>query len=256
VTVLQRELDELLVSLRHFESLYRTRLAAVQADIDAMRAEIATLKERIQRLRQRLASRDGAAMDPFDVDDEFEPPIGATFEDVDPDAVREMRKAPPPSTELRDLYRLLAKRFHPDLARTTDERRRREEMMLRINEAYRLRNLAALQSLAKETEPDPEFAGQDTAAERLAWASLELGRLDGLVTDLRDHIGALRASRTFVYWERGEGIEQAIAELEAEADQRAVALRAKLEELTTAHGKLKLRADTRERYRLGSRRAS
>ena len=250
---LQRELDELLAALRHFDALYRGRLATVNEEIESLRAEIATIKDRIQRLKQRLQNRDGAALDGFDDDDEFEPPAGATFEDVDPDAIREQRKAPPPSDELRDLYRLLAKRFHPDLARGADERRRREEMMLRINEAYRTRNLTALRSLEAETAPDPALAGRDAAAERLAWAALELTRLDTLATDLAEHIAALRSSRTYVYWAAGEGIEAAIADLEREAAIRLQQLRSRRDDLADAHKRLKLRVDTRDRFRLGAR---
>jgi DNA repair exonuclease SbcCD ATPase subunit len=250
---LQRELDELLAALRHFDALYRGRLATVNDEIESLRAEIATSRERIQRLKQRLQSRDGAAMSDVGDDDEFEPPVGATFEDVDPDAVREQRKAPPASDKLRDLYRVLAKRFHPDLARSDDERRRREEMMLRINEAYRTRNLAALASLEAETAPDPALAGRDAAAERLAWATLELARLDTLASDIAEHIAALRASRTHVYWAAGEGIDAAIAELEREAAERLARLRARRDELAEVHRRLKLKVDTRDRFRLGAR---
>jgi len=50
-------------------------------------------------------------------------------------------------TRLKRLYRELARRFHPDLAADDADRDRRNEVMRRINEAYRSRDLDALNAV-------------------------------------------------------------------------------------------------------------
>jgi hypothetical protein len=150
---------------------------------------------------------------------------------------------------LRTVYRQLAKRFHPDLALTQDERIRRQEMMLRINEAFGERNLAALEAIARETERDDPAFGFRPIVERLAWATLEIVRLDGMIAQLETQIGSLRSSRTYEYWRATELIDDTIDRLAAEAKDKSEKLTAKLAELTEAHDKLRARLDARERFR-------
>jgi hypothetical protein len=62
------------------------------------------------------------------------------------------------SAELKKLYRELARRFHPDLARTEEERWRSESIMQRINAAFQAKDLVALQRLSQEAAiEDPSF---------------------------------------------------------------------------------------------------
>lgn len=53
---------------------------------------------------------------------------------------------------LKQLYRQLARRYHPDLTTDPVERERRNKLMAEINAAYSQRDLAALQALA--AQPD------------------------------------------------------------------------------------------------------
>ena len=53
-----------------------------------------------------------------------------------------------PQTELKVLYRKLARRYHPDLARSETERILNTEQMMVINQAYAAGDLRALRSLA------------------------------------------------------------------------------------------------------------
>ena len=55
----------------------------------------------------------------------------------------------------RTLYRALAKRFHPDLASDPSEKPWREQMMTKVNDAYRAQDLAALRQLANARPSRP-----------------------------------------------------------------------------------------------------
>ena len=55
-----------------------------------------------------------------------------------------------PAVELKSLYRRLARRFHPDLARTEEEQVRNAALMARINALYRAGDRAGLEALADQ----------------------------------------------------------------------------------------------------------
>jgi chromosome segregation ATPase len=247
IAELQQELNELSTALNQFERQYRARLGGLHTEIDRLRKEITEYRDRIAQLRERAANRDPLLSDPppFDEDPNAE---GPEFERVSANHRRPVVDVETMEA-LRTVYRQLAKRFHPDLALTPDERHRRQEMMLRINEAFGERNLAALEAIARETERDDPAFGFRPIVERLAWATLEIVRLDGMITQLETQITSLRSSRTYEYWRAAEKIDDAVDRLAAEAHDKSERLTAKLAELTEAHDKLRARLDARERFR-------
>ena len=61
----------------------------------------------------------------------------------------------PPAT-LKALYRTLARKLHPDLAPTDDERARRHQWMAKVNDAYQREDADTLKSLFVNWEASPE----------------------------------------------------------------------------------------------------
>jgi len=59
-----------------------------------------------------------------------------------------------PQAELKRLYRRLARRYHPDLARDESERAQNTEQMTAINQAYAIGDLGSLRRLAGIYVPD------------------------------------------------------------------------------------------------------
>ena len=140
------------------------------------------------------------------------------------------------------LYHELARRFHPDLARTAVEQSYRTVMMTTVNTAYASKDLEALYDLAGELEPGEiaELAGIE---------SVEIRRLrEGIMKARRQRRKALRQftllrrENTARLWRRAQSIEgegkdwwslvqselgQAVARLEMEVDE----LRAQLERM-------------------------
>ncbi|MCC6703422.1 MAG: hypothetical protein IT334_01010 [Thermomicrobiales bacterium] len=247
VAELQAELGTLSAALNEFERQYRARIGSLHTEIDRLRKDIAEYRDRITLLKTRIANRDSTVADP--------PPFHDDEEGPDPEFERASakRRRPPIDPEtaeaLRTVYRQLAKRFHPDLATTPEERQRREEMMLRINDAFAERNLAALEMIARETERDDPTFGYRPIIERLAWATLEIDRLDTAITGLEMQIQTLRGSRTYEYWRATELIDDVIEKLAAEAHDKSEKLTEKLNELVVAHDKLRARLDARQRFR-------
>lgn len=107
--------------------------------------------------------------------------------------------APDPNTdaELKRLYRLLAKRLHPDLSTDPVEKERRAGLMAEVNAAYAARDLPALRRLARLSEdaaPPAPPPAPPTRAETLAALRAEIDRLDALALRLEQELDALAAT--------------------------------------------------------------
>jgi hypothetical protein len=102
--------------------------------------------------------------------------------------------------EMKSRYLELARRFHPDLADSEDERTLRQEIMLRINHAWQCQDLDGLRDLDQELEQMLPGWSADHLTHRLAWARRECQRLDEKACVLLGRLRQLRASETFPLW--------------------------------------------------------
>lgn len=102
--------------------------------------------------------------------------------------------------EIRALHRALARRFHPDLATTEAERQLCQDMMLRINDAWHNRDLAALRALDEQSGHLEGTSSDRGILRRIHWAQQECIRLDGLIDGLVTKLASLRGSSTFPLW--------------------------------------------------------
>ena len=128
-------------------------------------------------------------------------------------AQAELREKPVPEPRAADVqerlkaaYRDLARRFHPDLARTEEERLSNSQVMARINALYRagdVERLVAMREQARGGELDTSELSLDEQLvqleERHAWFT-------AVVHNLRDERSALEQSATCELW---RNVEQA-----------------------------------------------
>jgi hypothetical protein len=245
VVDLQADLETLKRALARFELEYRARVGPFLVEVERLRLELAEYRRRIAWLRA------GVNPDLADEEHDLAAEFAARREEVraEAEATRRYQRAyrqeqtKPPvdansDAELRRLYRELAKRFHPDLSASPEERAQRQEIMLRINAAFRDRDLAALRSLERETERhDPAFA-ERTAAEKLAWAEREANRLDSAIQDLEAQITVLRQSDTYQYWHAPDAIVSAIERLTDSARAKQARLQERLAERKVVYRRL------------------
>ncbi len=132
--------------------------------------------------------------------------------------------------KVRDLFRRLAKRYHPDLAQDADEKQRHAEIMAEINRAYTAKDLAALETLAVNQAGPESFSNLPEA--ELARLALELRQLDAQVFEVEHTIRELDLSpamqmHTDLRGERG-GRRDLLTEMEAEYRGRINDLREQL----------------------------
>ncbi|HEX3049844.1 MAG TPA: J domain-containing protein [Aggregatilineaceae bacterium] len=91
-----------------------------------------------------------------------------------------------PSKDLKQIYRQLVRRYHPDLATDPVEREHRTRLMVEINEAYSRRDSAMLQALAER----PATSNLDEPL-----SVLYLRQLQQIYTQLESRIADLKQKR-------------------------------------------------------------
>ena len=149
----EADLAQFKAQLKSFESQYFRQVGVLYAELDDIEARIAerevalydsdAARVRAEEARQRARDTHDAVFGEDDEVEEFEPP---------------------PS--LKTLFRDVAKRIHPDLARDEAERRHFTLLMARANQAYRRGDMETLQRLLDDhREVQVSVAGEDAAAE-------------------------------------------------------------------------------------------
>jgi hypothetical protein len=239
---LQAELEALRVGLARFEAEYHARVGARFVELDRARLAADEYERRIVRLHADPAA------DPERVEEEVRREFAGRREEVRDEeeetcrherAFARERERPrldgAGEDEAARLYRELARRFHPDLARTDEERRRREPLMQKVNAAFRERDLAALRALGSEAEADDPAFEARSIGEKLVWAIREVARLDGVIAVLEGELTALRAADSFALWQRQEAGERVVERLEEDLRRELAAARDRLAELIVTY---------------------
>ena len=152
----EAELDELNQQLRSFEAVVDTRLGNLLDQLSELNAETTSLDAKLRHIREeRLFGTDlmryleGAPQPARRPNLTDLPPLGLASRG----AIRGTLDKPSTSLELnipdiKVLYRKLARRYHPDLARSDVDRTSSNEQMTEINRAYNAGDLPALMKLA------------------------------------------------------------------------------------------------------------
>ncbi|MDX2295259.1 MULTISPECIES: J domain-containing protein [Streptomyces] len=187
------------VEVENFSRLHHQKLGPMYARLDELDASIA--EARAARTGDpedlRLAREARAAVLPL-------PGVEVLFDDwidsdgLSPEAAAMLTERPVqspqrvrPSEEVRRLYRELARKAHPDLAREDDERKRREEFITRVNAAYARGDEALLRELAGEWEAGPvpaeeRLSESEELYARLEWLAQRKDLLSALARELED----------------------------------------------------------------------
>jgi exonuclease VII small subunit len=245
---LESERAELETSLTEFAALVRARVGALKDEIKDIRTRLDEVRQRMERLKADPTAN------PDDVERDLAEELAAQASmNGDPGVNGSNHSAPGFSGEKRrrislqretlilQLYRDLAKRYHPDLAQLPEERQRREELMLRVNIAYRDRDLAALQSLLLETEANMPSSTDRLMQQRLSWARHEAARLGREIVLNRSRIGNLRSSETYSLMIAQVERDQILDDLEQRTKQRLQRERDRLDEANAQYARMSIR---------------
>jgi hypothetical protein len=256
----RRELERLEVERDALE-VGLTRFAAdVKARVGDLKDEIRRIRHELDEMRQRIAKlRSDPAATPADVERDVAEEMAQAEAEMNGEFIygangngRSNLPTRPMSSieteaEVLRLYRELAKRHHPDLARTPAERERRAELMLRVNVAYRDRDLATLQSIYLEVQLDSPLSSEELTRQRLAWTRHEIDRLAREIRAVEMRIDSLTTTDTFSLWKAQERGESPLDDLEQRTKQRLVRERERLDDATAQYDRLAVRRQVMQR---------
>lgn len=244
---LERDLARLRDAVTGFEALAQARLGELFAELRRLEGATADFSHRVARLRAALDTRDLDELDLDELDLEDDDLLtGASF---GASGARGIPRGPhvpaaarrwlaTEAAEAKRLYIDLAKRLHPDLARDDEERQRRERIMQRVNEAFRLRDLAGLRAVHLESiAEDPGWA-ERPVTDRLAWAEEELRRLAVALEEARLAMARLRGGELYRLYTRYESGEPVFADLKIRIEERIATETRRLDRLKSSYRRL------------------
>lgn len=198
----QRQVEELTIAIETlksevnvFERRYNAHISRHYLELDKVELEMKEYRLRLQLRRENVSEEA--------IEARVESCFRASRARVDAyEAVNEPEPTPPPdklpdtkAKHLQDLYRKLAKRYHPDKTMDTKEEERREQLMPLINRAYNEQDLETLERLSLgETE---RHVPEKTVLEKRRALQTELRRLNRAASQLRFEINRLKAGRTY-----------------------------------------------------------
>ena len=203
----EAELAARMTEIREFDAKIEARLGTLETELERLDAQIRHYQKQIYHLRQ-------AEMFPNWVDYSkrvapHRPPAPAEPFQVD-------KSNSPAENELRQLYRELARKYHPDTAFDDLDRQYRHEMMLRINEAYANGDLSTLRKHARGmvTVPlgpeNPETSRYRTSFERvkaeLVACQTRLRETHAQIEKLRFHPSVQLSLSIKLAWRQGKDL--------------------------------------------------
>lgn len=191
IAILELELFNTRVTIHEFMILYNERVGHLEEYLRNLRRK---LYEVLESQRPEEEEPDASAYEPEGEEEEF------TYQERDENngwrkigKAKKSKYSPKMEEQIKNLFRELARRFHPDLTSDPEEKKWREEIMTRVNQAYSNRDLKALRALAEQ--PDrPVDSPDQTKEQEIAALKAELKRLDGVIADLKARIHHLEES--------------------------------------------------------------
>ncbi len=213
----ETELSDRLAAISAFEFKLRSRIAKLTDKLDKLDAEIQELKRKMRWLGE------GWQTDPEN--EAVAWASGKTASETGDYRYREVAKEPRQAlaeeerASLKQLYRQLARRFHPDMAIDEADREYRTQLMMAINAAYAAGDLEKLEQML--LEPDaPHTIVIQSEQEQLDLLSRELTRVQNRLQEIDDELEQLDKHKSTLMMQRQAEIALAgrdwFAEVEAQ----------------------------------------
>lgn len=182
VAILELDCSELQAEIADFESRYNELVKPLLGQIEAVKSAIDKLKD--LKMQQDLGKRVSA--------DDVWRSASQTANSPTEERLRPSKSAEKPDGEkIKQLYRDLARRFHPDLATDAADAERRTQLMALINRAYQEGDLSTLETINKSA-PINMLNRNAPVNTEIPLASLLLRRLQSQYEDLSLQIRQLR----------------------------------------------------------------
>lgn len=190
-----------------FQHKYNSHVGRFYLELDQLDLEAQEYRLRLQLQQENVSA------------EEIEKRVEACFKenrarfntvDNDKNSKKKKKKNQLPDKEAKyfqNLYRKLAKRFHPDKAEHPDEQDRHEQLMPLINRAYEDQDLLILERL-NIGETDITEQTEQTHKEKREQLHKDLRNLNRIMSELRSEINRVKAGRTYQLKQQVENAEK------------------------------------------------
>ncbi len=191
---LEQEHADLRGELHDFELLYNARVGPIEAQLAEAQLHIDEYQLRIELVQWR-----GKSLSPIQLEAEVEQRLRderERAEAIQANANLARSFVPPPpidpaaDLDLKQVYRELAKRTHPDLAIDEADRALRSQRMVDVNALYARQDLEALRRILRQLE-SRRLAQDETPEQRMARLKDERLRLDAAIRHVKVEIADL-----------------------------------------------------------------
>jgi len=201
----QRELDlaTLAAELQSYEQLYLAVMGWRYAELDEIQARIAKL-----RVDQNPTSEQAKAEYTRASEQARE-----SAESAGEHAHEAPQKSFTSSKELRNLYREVAKRVHPDLATDDEDRELRTRLMARANAAYEQGDEQALREILDQYEASPESVKGDSIGEQLIKLIRKIALVKKRLESIGQEIAELEATPIGQLYKQARETKQTVEQL-------------------------------------------
>ena len=204
----ETELADRLAKISAFEFKVRTRLEPLTRRLEKIQNEIHEQRQQLRRLQEDLVTANG--------EKDFFEKYGWVFKQESATAsgeyrYREENNETPSATlnendttTLKQLYRQLARRFHPDLALDEADREYRTGIMKAINAAYAAGDVSRLEELVREPDSTERVEYAHTNQQLVQAMYIELTRCHRRLTEIKDEIAHLENHKSVRLMRRAE----------------------------------------------------
>ena len=221
------QLSTLQAELAAFKAEYLRVVGSRYATLDDLKARIAEVRA------ERAPADDDARAAATDARATADASAAETHGRASPEPVAPFD----PSSEIKTLYRTIARRLHPDLAPTDDERERRHEWMAKINDAYQCQDSAALRDLLSSWEASPDSVQGTGVASNLVRAIRQIAQAQRRIESVQREIDEIKVGKLYTLIENGNARRDAggnlLEEMATLLDSRIGTARQELEALET-----------------------
>src|SRR4030042_2886471 len=186
LTELELTLSTLSGDLRSFEIEYYTKVGTKYAQIDRLQAtldKILLSKTPTSKIFQKKAQESQAKADKsFSNQEAFSK------------SHNENSKKFEATSELKSLYRELAKLLHPDLVLDPVEKKRRHLLMQEINEAYQTNNIEKLIQIYNEERNNPDLIKGEDVGSSLVRIIRKISQIDLRIAQIDEELKTIQKS--------------------------------------------------------------
>ena len=178
----------LIAEMQSFQSLYLETVGGLIAELDEVEALIAEALARSQPANQK--SNTTAQRSRERAEESAQSYESYRSENQDSPTPKKFT----PTHELKELFREVAKKIHPDFAKDEKDRLIREELMKRANEAYQKADVQLLQKILEEYESSPESITGDSVGAELVRLIRTIELVNRRIEQIREEIKVLSQS--------------------------------------------------------------